>query len=60
MNKKNPKLSEKLAYIVYEWSNDFKNDAALSLVPSLYVELKSKGVEFKKDESKVNFFFCFN
>jgi signal transducing adaptor molecule len=54
LNKKNPKLSEKLAYIIYEWSNEFKNDPALSLISSLYNDLKAKGVEFKKDDSKVN------
>jgi MFS superfamily sulfate permease-like transporter len=55
--KKIPQLSDRVAQIIQDWSNDkdIINDPALSLIPSLYSELKQKGVDFKKDEQKVIF-----
>lgn len=46
-----PKVTEKLKSLIKEWSVSFKDDPQLSLIPSLYKELKADGVSFP-DSSK--------
>ncbi|KAL9962387.1 hypothetical protein ACROYT_G031486 [Oculina patagonica] len=41
-----PKVTEKLKSLIKEWSVSFKDDPQLSLIPSLYKELKAEGVSF--------------
>lgn len=41
-----PKVTEKLKRLIKEWAVSFKDDPQLSLIPSLYKELKAEGVEF--------------
>lgn len=46
-----PRVTEKLKSLIKEWAVSFKDDPQLSLIPSLYKELKAEGIEFS-DSSK--------
>lgn len=46
-----PKVTEKLKSLIKEWAVSFKDDPQLSLIPSLYKELKAEGIDFS-DGSK--------
>ncbi|XP_054706118.1 signal transducing adapter molecule 1-like [Uloborus diversus] len=45
MNKAHPKVIEKLKDLMKKWSEDFKNDPQLSLIPSLYHQIKNEKVD---------------
>lgn len=46
------KVTEKLKGLIKEWSVTFKDDPQLSLIPTLYKELKGEGVEFPTESTK--------
>jgi hypothetical protein len=41
--------------VIGKYKKKIITDPALSLISSLYSELKQKGIDFKKDEQKVIF-----
>lgn len=42
-----PKIAERLKVLLKKWAeSDFKLDAELSLIPSLYSKLRQEGVDF--------------
>lgn len=47
-----PKVIEKLKGLVKEWAASFKDDPQLSLIPTLYKELKADGIDFSNNSSK--------
>jgi len=50
LQKCHPKVSEKLKELIEKWSEEFKNDSQLNLLPQFYRKLKSEGVAFTKSE----------
>lgn len=47
-----PKVAEKLKGLMKEWAVSFKDDPQLSLIPTLYKELKAEGIDFPSESSK--------
>lgn len=47
-----PKVAEKLKGLMKEWAVSFKDDPQLSLIPTLYKELKAEGIDFPSETSK--------
>ncbi|XP_029206876.2 signal transducing adapter molecule 2-like [Acropora millepora] len=47
-----PKVAEKLKGLIKEWAVSFKDDPQLSLIPTLYKELKAEGIDFPSESSK--------
>lgn len=47
-----PKVAEKLKGLIKEWAVSFKDDPQLSLIPTLYRELKAEGIDFPSESSK--------
>lgn len=69
LKKSHPKVVQKLKESLKNWAeSEFKTDPQLNLIPSLYVKLKNKGVDFSPVEmvsfvlnclANMEFFFCF-
>jgi signal transducing adaptor molecule len=47
LSRSQPKVAEKLQQLLKKWAEgDFRNDAQLNLIPSLYAKLKQEGIDF--------------
>jgi signal transducing adaptor molecule len=47
LSRSQPKVAEKLRQLLKKWAeSDFRNDAQLNLIPSLYAKLKQEGMDF--------------
>lgn len=52
-NRAHPKVADKLKELIKDWAhNEFKEDPSLSLIPSLYQELKREGHHFPSSADK--------
>ncbi|XP_076437982.1 signal transducing adapter molecule 2-like isoform X2 [Babylonia areolata] len=51
--KAHPKVAQKLKFLIKKWSemSEFKDDAALSLIPALYEGLKKEGADFSDPDA---------
>ena len=55
LNRSQPTVAEKLRKLLKKWAEgDFKNDAQLNLIPSLYAKLKQEGMDFSAHADAVN------
>ncbi|CAH1772968.1 unnamed protein product [Owenia fusiformis] len=53
--KAHPRVAEKLAQLVKKWAeNEFKSDASLHLIPTLYNSLKKEGYDFSTSDTKTS------
>lgn len=47
LSRSQPRVAEKLRQLLKKWAEgDFRNDAQLNLIPSLYAKLKQEGIDF--------------
>lgn len=47
LSRSQPKVAEKLRQLLKKWAEgEFRNDAQLNLIPSLYAKLKQEGIDF--------------
>jgi len=52
-NRAHPKVTDKLKEMIKDWAhNEFRDDPSLSLIPSLYQELKREGQTFPSSSSE--------
>ena len=58
LSQAHPKVAQKLKFLIKKWSEmkEFKDDAALSLIPALYEGLRKDNVDFSDPDAGVSRF----